>query len=561
MRPVCLIIRDGWGYNENPKGNAVLAARTPVIDGLKKRYPWNLLDAAGEAVGLPAGYQGSSEVGHLNMGAGRVVVQELKRIDDGLAKGTLFASDKWRELMAHWKEARSRLHLLGLLQDEGVHAHQEHLFKIMRRARQEFPQGEIIIHPFLDGRDTPPRSTLEYLATLKQVMAEIGHCAIGTFMGRYYAMDRSKNWDLTDQAYHCLAAAEGRRVDDVERAIKDSYAQDRTPDDVEMFDEYIPPHVMADYHGMREGDCVFHTNYRQDRAIQLSMAFVDPKYPGRLKTRPRVKYLGLTRYYDEFDNYLLPAMSSGGSMGNLLGEVIAKAGLRQLRIAETQKFRHVTSFFNGKATTPYGGEDQVEIKSRFDPATFASHPEMDAENVANEFLRRLENNPYAFMAVNFANGDMVGHTGDFQAAKKAIEVVDRCVGRLVKRLLALDAHILITADHGNSEQMVDYKTGMTKTSHTLFPVECIYVAKDSRRCVLRPYGRLSDLAPTVLSLLGLPIPEEMTAENLICPAKDFVFFAAAMVSRGAGKPAGAEAEKHAVRRTRRPRRKTCKAKV
>ncbi|MCX7935170.1 MAG: 2,3-bisphosphoglycerate-independent phosphoglycerate mutase, partial [Planctomycetota bacterium] len=426
MRPVCLIIRDGWGYNENPKGNAVQAARTPTIDGLKKKYPWNLLDASGEAVGLPAGYQGSSEVGHLNMGAGRVVIQELKRIDDGLAKGTLFAAEKWREFMAQWKAARSRLHLLGLLQDEGVHAHQEHLFKIMRRARQEFPEGEIIIHPFLDGRDTPPRSALEYIATLKQVMAEVGNCAIGTFMGRYYAMDRSKNWALTDQAYHCLVAAEGRRVDDVEEAIKKSYAQDRTPDNVEMFDEYIPPHVVGNYQGMRDGDCVCHTNYRQDRAIQLSMAFVDPKYPGRLKVRPRVSYLGLTRYYDEFDAYLLPAMSSGGSMANLLGEVIANAGLRQLRIAETQKFRHVTSFFNGKATTPYPGEDQVEIKSRFDPATFASHPEMDAENVADEFLRRTENNPHAFLAVNFANGDMVGHTGDPVAAKKAIEVVDRC---------------------------------------------------------------------------------------------------------------------------------------
>lgn len=515
MRPVCVIIRDGWGFNENPKGNAVMAANTPNIDAYKAKYPWTLLDASGEPVGLPDGYQGSSEVGHLNLGAGRIVIQELKRIDDSLGDGSLFAADKWKNLAANWKTNQSRLHLFGLLQDEGVHAHQEHLFKIMRRARSEYPDGEIILHPFLDGRDTPPRSCLEYLATLRKVMDEVGGCRIGTVMGRYYAMDRSKNWELTGTAYHCLVLAEGRPAPDAETAVKKSYAQDKTPDGMEMFDEYIPPHHIADYGGIRDRDCIVHTNFRQDRAIQLSMAFVEPDYPGRLKKKRQVTYLGLTKYYDEFNEYLLGAMGEGGGMEHLLGEVISRAGLRQLRLAETQKFRHVTSFFNGKSTTPFEGEDQVEIKGRFDPATFASHPEMEAFIVTGEILARLKDNPYAFVLINYANGDMVGHTGVFEAAKKAVEVVDECVGRIVARMLQLDFHILITADHGNAEQMVDYETGMTKTSHTLFPVECIYLAKDSPGQKLIGRGKLSDAAPTVLKLLGLDIPREMTAEVLI----------------------------------------------
>jgi 2,3-bisphosphoglycerate-independent phosphoglycerate mutase len=515
VRPVCLLIRDGWGYSEIPEGNAVTACRTPNNDAYRTKYPWTLLDCAGEPVGLPDGYQGSSEVGHLNMGAGRIVTQELKRIDDGLRTGELFRGQTWEKLVDNWEKNRSRLHLLGLLQDEGVHAHQEHLFKIMRRARLEYPDGRIIMHPFLDGRDTPPRSCLEYLAKLTQVMDAVGGCAIGTVMGRYYGMDRSRNWQLTDKAYHCIVACEGRTAADAETAVRKAYAEDRTPDGLEMGDEYITPHVIGTYDGVRDGDCLLHTNYRQDRAIQLSMAFVDPRYPGSLRAKPSVTYVGLTRYWDEFPEYMLGAIDAGGGMKHLLGEVISGSGLRQLRIAETQKFRHVTSFFNGKSTTPYRNEDQVEIPSRFDPATFASHPEMEAYRVTEELLKRLGSNPYHFIVVNFANGDMVGHTGDMGAAMRAIEVVDECMGRIAKRLLELDAHLLITADHGNAEQMVDYQTGATKTSHSMNPVELIYVAGDSPGKRLVGRGKLSDIAPTVLSLLGLAIPEEMTAQSLL----------------------------------------------
>ena len=473
------------------------------------------MDCSGEAVGLPEGYQGSSEVGHLNMGAGRVVIQELKRIDDGLSTGELFQSEKWQSLIDNWKQNSSRLHLFGLLQDEGVHAHQEHLFKILRRARKEYPQGEIIIHPFLDGRDTPPRSSSEYLAKLLRILKEVGNCSIGTIMGRYYAMDRSKNWELTDTAYHCIVCAEGQRAIDPVEAVQASYETDKTPDGVDMFDEYIPPFCLGDYDGVKEGDSILHTNYRQDRATQLSKAFTDPGYPGTLKAKPSVVYVGLTRYYDEFTQYMMGPIDAGGSMENLLGEVISKAGIRQLRIAETQKFPHVTSFFNGKATTPYEYEDQISIEGRFDPATFASHPEMEAYRVTDELLKRLQNNPYGFIAVNYANGDMVGHTGNMDAAARAISVVDECTGKVVERLLELDAHILILADHGNSEELIDLETGMTKTSHSLNPVECIYVANDAPGTKLLPRGKLADVAPTVLHLMGLTIPPEMTADNLI----------------------------------------------
>lgn len=515
-RPVALIIRDGWGLSDVVEGNAVAAAETTNIDSYKSEYPWTTLDCSGESVGLPEGYQGSSEVGHLNMGAGRVVVQELKRINDFLDSGELFKMRNWKRLISNWAGSDSRFHLFGLLQNEGVHAHQDHLFKIMRQARVEVPTGKIVVHPFLDGRDTPPRSTLGFLAELEAVMRDLGGCRIGTIMGRYYGMDRSKNWRLTDIAYRCIVFSEGRRTESATQAVEESYQQDRTPDGVEMYDEYIPPYCVGDYSGVVEGESVLHTNYRQDRAIQLSRAFVDPEYEGNLKERPKTAFVGLTRYYDEFPDYMIGPIDETGSMENLLGEVVSRAGLRQLRIAETQKFRHVTSFFNGKSTTPCKNEDQVEVKSRFDPATFASHPEMEAYKVTDEVIARLEGNPYCFLVINYANGDMVGHTGDFDAAKKAIEVVDECVGKLVNRLLELDAHILITADHGNSEQMTDVETGAVVTSHSLNPVELIYVARDSAGKKLVPRGKLSDVAPTVLSLLGLQIPKEMTAINLIC---------------------------------------------
>ena len=514
--PVVLIVLDGVGYNENPKGNAVLAANTPNLDSYYKKYPWTLLDTSGEAVGLPAGFQGSSEVGHLSMGAGRIIKQELKRINDKLEDGSLFATGKWQNLIVTWKKNNSQFHFLGLLQDEGVHAHQDHLFKLMKRARQEFSEGKILIHPFLDGRDTPPRSTLEYFYTLRQQMQEIGNCQIGTIMGRYYGMDRVKSWDLTDRAYHCIVAAIGKKVAEPETAIKKSYENDKTPSAVDMFDEYIEPHVINGYSGVADGDVILHTNYRQDRAIQLTQAFVDDDYPGEIHRKPQIAYAGLTRYYDEFEDYLLGGLDEGGEkLDNLVGQVISEAGLKQLRLAETQKFRHVTSFFNGKSTTPFPNEDQVEIPGRFDPSSFADHPEMEAYNVTDELLKRIENNPYDFILVNYANGDMVGHTGDFDAAKQAVEILDENLGKIIPRLLELDAKILITADHGNCDQMIDYETGQVRTSHSLNLVRCVYISNATGGIILKQNGILPDIGPTVLHLLGFDIPKEMTADYLI----------------------------------------------
>ncbi len=519
MRPTCLIIRDGWGYNENPEGNAVRAAKTPFVDSLLERYSWSLLDASGEPVGLPDGYQGSSEVGHLNMGAGRIVVQELKRIDDGLRDGSFFQLPKWAEIMGYWQNSGGALHLLGLLQDEGVHAHQEHLFKIMRQARRENPTGHIYVHPFLDGRDTPPRSCLEYLAKLKLVMDEVGSCTIGTMMGRYYAMDRSRNWQLTSEAFHLLTQGAGQTFTDAATAVENSWQNDHTPDNFPMVDEYIPPMATVGYQGMKDGDAVIHTNFRQDRAIQLTQAFLDPAYPGQINVRPKVKYLALTRYYDELTEYLLGPMGGDEGMPKLLGEVVSNQGLKQLRLAETQKFRHVTSFFNGKSTKPFPLEEQVEIKGRFDPASFASHPEMEAYILTEKFLAEMLPQNYPFVVINYANCDMVGHTGAMEAATRAVEVVDECLAKVIPALLERDYHILISADHGNAEEMFDYQTGLVKTSHTIFPVEAIYVAKDPVAPLRKSRGKLSDLAPTLLQIMSLAVPKEMTADSLLDLAK------------------------------------------
>ncbi|MDR1050301.1 MAG: 2,3-bisphosphoglycerate-independent phosphoglycerate mutase [Deltaproteobacteria bacterium] len=520
-RPVCLIIRDGWGHREETPGNAVLAARTPYVSSLlADKTAWTLLEAAGEPVGLPDGYQGSSEVGHLNMGAGRIVIQELKRIDDGLRDGSFFRLPRWEELVGGWKKNNSVLHLLGLLQDEGVHAHQEHLFKIMRRARQENPSGPMVVHPFLDGRDTPPRSCPEYLGKLAAVMGEVGGASIGVMMGRYYGMDRSRDYDLTDLAFAALVDARGRGFSgDPVQAVRNSWETEKTPDGFDMVDEYVRPMVREGYRGIADGDCVVHTNFRQDRAIELTQAFVENDYPGKRARRPRVAYLGLTRYYDEFESYLLGPMGGDEGMPHLLGEVVSSAGLGQLRLAETQKFRHVTSFFNGKSTKPFPKEDQVEIRGRFDPAAFASHPEMEAYALTETFLKDYLDKDYPLVVINYANCDMVGHTGVMEAAVKAVEVVDECLGRIVPALLARGFQVLVTADHGNAEEMVDPATNLVKTSHTLFPVECIYAAKEPVGRLRQVRGKLSDLAPTILDLMGLPVPAAMTAESLVARAK------------------------------------------
>ena len=517
-RPVILVIRDGWGINPREEGNAVAAARTPNADSFREQYPLTTLDASGLAVGLPPGYQGSSEVGHLNMGAGRIVIQELLRINKAIEDGELFERPVFKEIIKAATRPGAALHIMGLIQDEGVHSHQDHLFAFLRKAK-ELGVETCYVHFFADGRDTPPRSALSYLRILEEQMAEVGLGRVGALMGRYYAMDRGKQWNLTDRAYAAIMDAVGRPAADAREAIRRSYEEDMTPGDKpeHMFDEYIPPCIIGDYTGVKDGDAVLHFNYRLDRAAQLTMAFVEDDYPGRRARRPRITYAGLTRYYDSFTRSIMAPMDTAGGMENLLGEVLSANGVPQLRIAETQKFRHVTAFFNGKRTSPYDGEDQFEVKSQYGPADFAAHPEMNARDVLDELLRRLDSRRYRFIVVNWANCDMVGHTGDFDAAVQAVETVDDCVGRLVRGALDIGARILVTADHGNVEQMIDYErtdpeTGRPepKTAHTTNPVELFYIAHDASAVRLVERGKLCDIAPTVLRLLGMDAPQEMT---------------------------------------------------
>ena len=516
MKPVVLIVLDGVGYTERTEGNAVLAANTPNLDSYRDKYPRSILGASGEAVGLPDGFQGSSEVGHLSMGAGRVIIQELKRINDQLESGQIYGGELWGSMMKQWKEKQSTFHLLGLLQDEGVHAHYDHLFRFIKQAKLEYPAGKIAIHPFLDGRDTPPRSALEHLSKLTEVMAGFENVSIGTLMGRYYGMDRGKVWEITDEAYDCIVGAKGRPMTSAEEAIESSWENDKTPTDEDMFDEYIPPFVMEGYEGVKEGDVVLHTNYRQDRATQLTRAFVDAEYPGQPKASLDILYVGMTAYYDGFNEFLLvEEATSDAENVPTVGQLISEAGLHQLRMAETQKFPHVTSFFNGKLTTPYENEERIELKGRFDPASFADHPEMEAYRVTEAFLDALKEDKYAFMMVNYANGDMVGHTGNFDSGVKAVEVLDECLGQIIPAILEAGGQILMTADHGNVDQMLDYETGAVRTSHSLNPVELFYMTAEDQSDVVLADGVLSDIGTTILDLLGVDHPAGMNARNLI----------------------------------------------
>jgi len=511
---VLLIVRDGWGIAKPDKYNAVTNAKKPNMDRYLKIYPNTVLDPAGEAVGLPKGYQGSSEVGHLNMGAGRIVIQELKRIMDMIEDGSFFKAPALKNAIDNAVQKNSTLHLMGLVQDEGVHAHQDHLYAIMRHAAAAGVK-DIRIHFFADGRDTPPRSALSFLKMLEEVMKDVPGAKIATLMGRYYAMDRGEKWALTDQAYNAVTGAEGVPMDTAEEALNHAYGALKNPNGEPIVDEYIPPAIIGDYKGMKDGDSVIHTNFRQDRAIQLTRCFVEPHYPGQRWKKFNIVYCGLTRYYDAFKFSALPPMDEGGGMNNLLGQVIAEHGLKQLRIAETQKFKHVTSFFNGKRIEPYKDEDQVEIKGTFDPSSFGEHPQMNAPEVAARVVEEIARQKYDFILVNFANGDMVGHTGNFDAAVKAIEIVDENVGRLTEAALKNGYTVFITSDHGNAEEMWNYKINMAKTAHTTGPVEFIYAAGDAAGVKLRPHGILSDVAPTVLQVLGLPQPKDMTSASLI----------------------------------------------
>jgi len=513
-----LIIRDGWGINpRSPRhaeeeGDATHFARTPIDHRLHANCPHSTLDPSGESVGLPAGQMGNSEVGHLNLGAGRIVYQNLTRISRAIADGSFFEVPAVKELMESLRGGGGRLHVMGLCSDGGVHSHVEHLFAILECARRS-KLHQVFIHCFTDGRDTSPTSGVEFIRQIRRKTEQLGLGTIATIIGRYYAMDRDNRWDRVEKAYRALVAGEGPLRDDPVAAVEQWYAEGKT-------DEFLPPTVIrnpgvaqADQ-TIRDGDGVFFFNFRADRARQLTLALTDDAFDGFARgPRLNIRYLCMTEYNESFD---LPMAFPPQPMDNILAQVLAANGLKQFRIAETEKYAHVTYFFNGGVEEPVEGEDRCLIPSP-KVATYDLQPEMSADGVTDELIKRLESRKYDAVIVNYANPDMVGHTGSIPAAIKAVETVDACVGRLLDKILAVGGVALVTADHGNSEKM-KADDGSPFTAHTTFPVTLIYVGADQNEWSLRR-GILADVAPTMLHLLGLPAPPEMTGQSLLVPRK------------------------------------------
>jgi 2,3-bisphosphoglycerate-independent phosphoglycerate mutase len=504
-RPLALIILDGWGLRADCTANAVCQAHTPRLDALAAAYPATRLNASGLNVGLPDGQMGNSEVGHLNIGAGRVIYQDLTRISKSIADGDFFANPVLRETMARIKTAGGRLHLFGLLSDGGVHSHNSHVYALVELARRE-GIGDVCIHAFTDGRDTPPKSGAGYLAELEGELARLGLGRVATVTGRYYAMDRDNRWERVEQAWRALVLGSGIPADSSAAAIAAAYAAGET-------DEFVKPRVIQPATGqVRDGDGVIFFNFRADRARELTRAFTQTDFAGF--ERPQVPRLSVFTCLAEYDEtFSLPVAFAPETYPDLLGAVVARAGLKQLRIAETEKYAHVTFFFNGGEETPFPGEERVLVPSPQEVATYDQKPAMSAVEVTDEVVRRIDSGDYALIVLNYANPDMVGHTGILPAAVAAMEVVDRCVGRVVDALLAAGGSALITADHGNCEQMDDGQ-GAPHTAHTANLVPLILVDPERRGIPLRE-GILADIAPTILALLELPQPAAMSGRSLL----------------------------------------------
>ena len=503
-RPVVLCILDGFGWRETAEANAVLLAKKPTFDRLWAELPHTLLRTDGLDVGLPVGQFGNSEVGHMNLGAGRVVMQELPKIDQTIEDGSLGRSEVLRGLMDAAKAGSGVVHLLGLISPGGVHAHQRHVSALARLLAEQGLQ--VRVHAFMDGRDTPPRAGREYLATFLQSVADRPAVQVASVSGRYFAMDRDKRWERVGRALAAMLDGRGPRYDDALQAINAAYADDKG-------DEFIEPAVIGNYSGMQDGDAVLCANFRSDRVREIMSALVVPEVAGLERSR-MVRFsaaVGMTSYSAELDR-LLGVLFPPQPLNDLLGEVVAAAGLRQLRMAETEKYPHVTFFFNGGEERPYPGEERIMVPSP-KVATYDLQPEMSAVELTDRFVQAVGDGSFDFVLINFANPDMVGHTGVLKAAIKAVETVDACLGRLVEAVRKLGGTALVTADHGNCETMVDPETGQPHTSHTLNPVPLMIVGGPADMPVHS--GRLADVAPTVLALLGVRQPAAMTGKSLL----------------------------------------------
>ena len=498
--PTTLILMDGFGLRKEPEGNAVAAADTPRLDQFFQEYAHTELSASGLDVGLPEGQMGNSEVGHTNIGAGRVVFQDLPRISKSIQDGTFFENPAYIHAMDACREHDSALHLMGLLSDGGVHSHLDHLFALMHMARDRGLE-KVYIHAFLDGRDVSPTSGADFVARTVEKCRELGVGKIATVMGRFYAMDRDKRWDRVEAAYDAMVYGEGAAVNPVPvAAVKDAYANGVT-------DEFVEP-VICDPDGtVSDNDSVIFFNFRPDRAREITRAFVDPEFSGFTRQYFPVTFVCTTEYDATMPHVEVayPRLS----VRNGLGEYLSSMGLTQLRIAETEKYAHVTFFFNGGVETQFPGEDRVLVPSP-KVATYDLQPEMSAEEVADKCVERIESGAYDVIILNFANCDMVGHTGVFDAAVKAVETVDACVGRVVDATMKMGGIAMITADHGNAEVMTQ-PDGSPMTAHTTNPVPFILCGAGTE---LRR-GRLADIAPTILDVMGLAVPEEMDGRTLI----------------------------------------------
>ena len=507
QKSVVLIIMDGWGYKKEKYGNAILHAKTPIFDKLDKEYPPILIQASGLEVGLPEGQMGNSEVGHLNMGAGRVVYQELPRISNSIKDGSFFSNRVLLIAMEQVKRNNSSLHLMGLLSDGGVHSHIEHLFTLIEMAKKNGIQN-LFIHPFLDGRDTPPKSALKYIAELEAKLKELNTGRIATIMGRYYGMDRDKRWDRTQKAYYSLVCGKGNVARSPVEALQKSYEEQIT-------DEFVMPTVIVDDKGLpldtiKDGDSLIFYNFRSDRARQLIRSLYEDDFKEfeRGCINPQLYTACLTEYDIKFR---LPVAFPPNIPRNVLGEFLSRKGIKQFRTAETEKYAHVTFFFNGGVEEPFIGEDRILVPSP-KVATYDLKPEMSAREVTAEVLKAISSGSYPVIIVNFANPDMVGHTGIFDAAVKAVEVVDECVGKIIESAQADRRDVIITADHGNIEDMID-KNGEPITSHTTNLVPFYFITE--KRVKLKEGGRLADISPTILSILNIEQPPEMTGKSLI----------------------------------------------
>ena len=507
-KPTVLMILDGYGLNDRHEGNAIYEAKTPVMDKLMEEYPFVKGNASGLAVGLPDGQMGNSEVGHMNMGAGRIVYQELTRITKEINDGDFFKNEALLTAMKNAKENNSAIHFMGLLSDGGVHSHNTHLYALLEMAKRE-GLTKVYVHCFLDGRDTPPASGKEFIEQLEAKMKEIGVGEIGVVSGRYYAMDRDNRWDRVERAYNALVKGEGVQAESATAGIQASYDADKT-------DEFVEPMVIvkdgAPVATVKDGDSVIFFNFRPDRAREITRTFCDDNFEGFDRgERVKTTFVCFTEYDVTIQNKQVAFVKE--EITNTFGEFLAAHNMTQARIAETEKYAHVTFFFNGGVEEPNKGEDRILVKSP-KVATYDLKPEMSAYEVCDKLVDAIKSDKYDVIIINFANPDMVGHTGVEDAAIKAIEAVDECVGKAVDALKEVDGQMFICADHGNAEQLIDETTGEPFTAHTTNPVPFILVNADPAY-KLREGGCLADIAPTLIELMGMEQPKEMTGKSLL----------------------------------------------